>query len=167
MSDETNKTTDVNDIKERLRVEIPVEQESSAQDGAKSESKSDVVEELSNLGREFAATLGSLWNSEERQQWEKEVKKGVQTFVNEVDKVVREVRQGEASQKLRQEADNLGEQLKADDIAHKAKEGMVQGLRWLSEEMNNLAEQFAHKESAAQTKPAEPKEDVEIKVEDK
>lgn len=167
MSDETNETTDVNDIKERLRVEIPVEEEPSADGGAKPENKNDVVEELSNLGRQFAATLGSLWNSQERQQWEKEVKKGVQTFVNEVDKVVREVRQGEASQKLRQEADNLGEQLKTDDIAHKAKEGMVQGLRWLSEEMNNLAEQFAHKESPAETKSAEPEPEVEIKVEDK
>ena len=164
MSDETNKTTDVNEIKERLKVDIPVEEEPSA---GKEENKNDVVEELSNLGRQFASTLSSLWNSQERQQWEKEVKKGVQSFVGEVDKVVREVRQGDATQKLRQEADNLGEQIKVDDMAHKAKESMVQGLRWLSEEMNNLAEQFAHKESPAEKKSAEPEPEVEIKVEDK
>lgn len=61
--------------------------------------KLDIGAEFQKLGRQLAETLQSAWDSEERKRVEKEVREGVHTFVNEVDKVIREVKTSETTEK--------------------------------------------------------------------
>lgn len=139
-----NEVPDVNEIKARLAEEIPVEEEEMA--GASKQSTAgediDVSAELRNLGRQLAETFKTAWASEERKKVESEIRQGVKTFVDEMDKAIREVRQSPAAQKMREEAADIKTRAETGELGQKAKANMAQGLRWLSEELEKLANQF-------------------------
>lgn len=138
----------VEEIKERLKVEIPIEEEDVA-DSKADDGDVDVVAELSNLGRQVAETLRSAWDSEERQKLEGEVRQGVQSFVDEMDKVIRDVRGGNfGKEKIKADMDGMREQVNSGDFGRKMRTGIVQGLRWLSDEIGTLADQFTAPEKS-------------------
>ncbi len=142
MSDE--QVPSVEEIKERLKVEIPVEEESVKADTT----RRDFTGELKDLGRQFADTVQSAWNSEERVRVENEVRDGVKSFVNEVDKALREAKESQAAAKVKEEAAGIKTKLETGQMGRKTREGLVQGLQWLSEELGKLAEQFAPPEKS-------------------
>ena len=145
MSEE--QTPDIEEIKERI--DIPFEEESI--EDLKAEEKAggpDVVEEFKKLGRHFAETFESIWNSEERVRVENEIREGVHSFADEVDKVMREARSSATAEKLQGEAAEMKARAESSDYGMMARDTVVQGLGWLSVEFGNLAEQFAAPEKA-------------------
>lgn len=148
MSDE--QIPSVEEIKERLKIEIPVEEEAT-----KGENQSDVAAELKNLGRQFAEALQSAWRSEERMRAETEIRKGMKSFVDEVDKVIREAKTSPAAARVKEEAVQVKERVETGEIGRKTRAGIVEGLQWLSEELGNLADQFTLPEKT----PEEPGEE--------
>ena len=141
----------VEEIKERLKVEIPVEEEA-----AKAETRRDFGEELKNLGKQFADTVQTAWNSEERRQVEGEIRAGVKSFVDEVDKAIKEAKESQAAAKVKEEATEFKTKVETGDFGKKAREGLVQGLQWLSEELGKLADQFTPTEKSPEdTTPTE------------
>ncbi len=134
----------VEEIKERLKIEVPVEDEAAKVESA----ARNVVEELKGLGKQFAETVQTAWHSEERQKVEGEIRQGVNLFVEEVEKAIRQLRESEVAAKLKEEATEVKTKVETSDLGRKAREGLVQGLRWLSEELGKLAEQFAPAEGA-------------------
>jgi hypothetical protein len=146
MNDET---PDVDELKnqEKLASERIVIEEDEVQ----GKPGIDIAAEFQKLGRQFAETLQSAWDSEERKRVEKEVREGMKSFVNEVDQVIREVKTSETTHKIKGEAEELKTRVESTDIGQRARVGIVQGLRWLSEELGQLANQFTPPE-----KPAEP-----------
>jgi len=148
MGDE--QTPSVEELKSRLKGEIPVEEEV-----AKARPQGDVAAEMKRLGRQFAETLQTAWNSEERQRLEGEVRQGIKSFAGEVDKVIREARQSQAADKVKEEATHLKEKVEAAELGRKARVGVVQGLQWLSAELGRLAEQFTPPAESAEDEAAE------------
>jgi len=142
-------TPSVEELKERLKVEIPVEEEP-----VKEKVGQDVVAELKNLGRQFAETLQTAWNSEERVRIESEVREGMQSFVKEVDRVFQEAKDSPAAERIRTEATDVKSRVESSDFGEKARKGVAQGLHWMSEELGKLATKF--------TPPEKPVEDVEV-----
>ena len=144
MSDDQN----INQFKEqeRLKIEIPVEEEASA--GGK-QAEPDLIAEMKNLGRQFADALRTAWNSQERQKIETEVREGLDVFVSELEKGFKELRDGQAAQKAKQEVSQVKEKVEGAELGRKAKVAMADGLRWLSEEFENLASQFTPTDKTA------------------
>lgn len=141
----------MSDEKEPMKIDIPVEEDeqpakATSDAAGDAADQVDVVDELRNIGRQLAETLQTAWNSAERQKFESEVREGVRSFGDEVDKAIRQIRSGGAGQKLREEAAELREQVDTGELQRRAREGMTQGLRWLGEELSKLAEQFTPKE---------------------
>lgn len=143
MSDEKEMPS-VDEIKDRLKVEISVEEEEPA---ASSSGSASVVDELSKLGKNFAESVRGARSREDIQRFESELREGFQSFVGEVENVVREVREGTTGQKIKEEVSGLRETVKSDDVGANVKGGVVKGLRWLSEEMGKLADQFGGNQS--------------------
>ena len=139
------------EIKERLKIEIPVEEEVTKADAQ----TVDVAEELKGLGRQFAETIRTAWNSEERQKLEGEVREGVRSFADEIDKVIREARDSQAASRIKQEAEQVATKVETSDVGRKARSGVVQGLHWLSEELGRLAEKFTPTESTEASEESE------------
>ncbi|MCO5184268.1 MAG: hypothetical protein M9928_22285 [Anaerolineae bacterium] len=126
---------------ERLKIEIPVEEYDEAGKGNAGDGE-DVVRQLRDLGRQMGETLRLAWESEEVKKVEKEVREGVHMFAAELDKVVREVREGDAGQRIRAEADEFKEQVQTGDFGRKVAGGLSQALGWLSAELDKLSAQM-------------------------
>lgn len=152
MSDE--QVPSVEEIKERLKVEIPVEEEETV----KAETTRNFGDELKNLGKQFADTVQSAWNSEERHRVETEIRTGVKSFVSEVDKAIKEAKESDTAAKFKEEAVEVKTKIESSDFGQKTRDGLVQGLQWLSEELGKLAEQFAPEEKTADAAPVEESE---------
>jgi hypothetical protein len=112
----------------------------------------DFAAEFQKIGRQLAETLQAAWDSEERKRVEQEVREGVQTLVNEVDQVIREVKSSDKTAKVKEEAEELKSRVETSEVGTRARTGVVQGLRWLSETLADLANQFtpAEKEPEAE-----------------
>lgn len=139
MSDET---PSVEEIKDRLKIEV---EEDPVKPAAP---QTDIAAELKNLGRQFAETLQTAWNSEERQRIEGEVRDGVKSFVNEVDRVFQNANDTAAAKRLQDEAATVKTKVETSELGTRARSNFVQGLRWMSEELNKLAEKFTTAERA-------------------
>jgi hypothetical protein len=142
MTDEFSTEEDI--LKIKMGEDIPVEEEPafSKEDAEKSE----LVSDLSNLGRQLGETISAAWNSEERQRFEREVKEGVHSFATEVDKAFKEVKVGPAAQKAKEEASGFKSKVKEAELGQKTQSSIAKGLHWMSIELDNLAEQFGQKE---------------------
>lgn len=126
---------------ERLKVEVPVEEEVMRVETSET-GPVDVTAELRKLGRQMADTLQSAWNSEERQRFEKEVREGMRSFADEIDKAIQEVRTSETTAKVKTEATQMADKVQASDVGQKARVGLAKSLQWLSEELGSLATKF-------------------------
>jgi hypothetical protein len=137
MSDDT--MPNVEEIKERLKIE---EEDLNEEPAAKAETVN-ISDQLQNLGKQVADTLRSAWESDQRQKVEAEVRDGMKSFANEIDKVLHQVRDGAAAQKIKEEAADVKAKVEASDLPNKARSSVVSGLKWLSVELGKLADQFA------------------------
>lgn len=144
MNDE--QTQDMDDVKIRLsKEEISVEDETVY----KSEEEApDVVDELRNLGRQFGETMRAAWNSEERREFEREIREGVQTFAHEVDKAIKDVAASEPAQKAKSEATEFKEKAESGDLGVKTRSSLAKGLRWFSDELSKVADTFTAPEKS-------------------
>ena len=144
-----DKIPNVEEIKERLKIE----EEDLADEPQKTERVEvvDITGELQNLGKQVAETLKSAWQSEERQKVENQVKEGVQSFANEIDKAMNEFREGQVGQKFKSEVSEVKSKVETSEVGGKTTAGIAQGLRWLSVELAKLADQFTSTEKDPNT----------------
>ncbi len=141
----------ISDLKdeERLKIDIPIEEE--APGAAKAGHTTDLVEEFKRLGRQFGDTVQAAFNSEEARRMETELRAGMRSFADEVERAFREAKDSPAATRMKDEATGMKERVESGDMARKAQEGVVSGLRWLSVELERLANQF----TPAQQPPSE------------
>ena len=148
MSEEN--TPDIEEVKAKIEITVEEEDVDQLKAGEKKSQEPDLVAEFQTLGRTFAEAFESAWNSEERKRVEEEVRAGVQTFADEVDKVIREAKKSRAGERMTKEAEEMAKQVESSEIGRRALEGIAQGLSWMSIEMGKLAEQFKPEEKAAE-----------------
>ncbi|MFW6097912.1 MAG: hypothetical protein ACOC9Z_07540 [Chloroflexota bacterium] len=149
----------IEELKEQERIEISVEEE-EVEKGAP---ESDVSDALRDLGRQFAETIQAAWNSQERKEFEQEVREGVRRFGDEVNKVFTEAKESPTVKKAKDEAQEVRTRVESGEVTRKARGGLVEGLQWLSQELARLAEQFSppekEPESVAPDMTPEPDEE--------
>ena len=143
------------DVEIKLGDEIPFEDESTykAEQG-----QTDVVDELRNLGQQFGETIRAAWYSEERRQFESEMREGVQTFTGEVGKAIDEILASDPAQKAKSEAADFKNKAESGDLAQKTRSSLSQGLKRFSEELAKMADSFTPSEKeppAEEEGPAE------------
>ncbi len=129
----------IEELKEQERIEISVEEE-EVEKGAP---EADVSDALRDLGRQFAETIQAAWNSQERKEFEQEVREGVRRFGDEVNKVFTEAKESPTVKKAKEEAEEVRTRVESGEVTRKARGGLVEGLQWLSQELARLAEQFS------------------------
>lgn len=151
MSDE--KIT-IDDLKDEERIKIDVD------DVAPSKmSEQDVVAEFQKIGRQFAKTLEDVFTSDEAKRIETEVRAGVKSFANEVERFVREAGDSQTAKRLQDDVGNLGKRVESSDLTRQAQVSLSQGLRWLSVELDQMAGRFS---VPAEKSPGDVVEDVSI-----
>jgi soluble cytochrome b562 len=148
----------IEDLKaqEKENVErIVIEEDDLDTDGTRS--GHDITAELQKLGHQLGETLQSAWESEERKRMEKEVREGMQSFVAEIDKVLQGVKVVDKTGKLKEDALGAKTKVEESELGQKARIGIVEGLHWLSQGLNELAIKFTPPEKPADA-PGEEEE---------
>lgn len=144
----------IDDLKEEEHIKIEIEEE-TPHDRGKQSAPGEVSDALRDLGRQFAETIQSAWNSQERKEFEKEVREGVNRFGEEVNKVFNEARQSPTAKKVKEEASEVRTRVESGEVTRKARSGLVEGLQWLSQELARLAEQFSPPEKGPEDQGSE------------
>jgi hypothetical protein len=85
----------------------------------------DVIAELKRLGRQLGETLDAAWGSAERKRAEEELKAGARAFAEEFERALGRARGARPA-----------------EVTSKARRTMVDGLRWMSSELEGLADRF-------------------------
>jgi len=154
MSEEQKPSVDELKADEKEKVErIVIEEEDlDSNDGKQGH---DVTAEFTQLGHQLGETLQSAWESDERKRIEKEVREGVQSFVAEIDKVLQDVRTSDSTAKLREDAAGAKVKVDESELGQKARDGIVEGLRWLSEGLNELAVKFTPPDEPVEKSPSD------------
>lgn len=137
----------IEELKAQERIEIPVEDE-EPQAAGKTGGEPEVSDALRDLGRQFAETIQAAWNSQERKQFEQEVREGVRRFGDEVNRVFTEAKESPTAKKVKVEAEEVRTKVESGEVTHKVRSGLVEGLQWLSQELARLAEQFSPPEKS-------------------
>ena len=90
----------------------------------------EVIAELKRLGRQLGETLNTAWKSAERKKAEEELRAGARAFADEF-----------------QRAFSRARSPRPGDVSDRARSSVVDGLRWLSSELETLADRFTPAES--------------------
>lgn len=85
----------------------------------------DLVAEFKQLGRQMGEVLDAAWGSAERKKVEKELRAGARAFADEFGRALGRARTARPG-----------------EIASKARKSTVDGLRWMSAELEDLANRF-------------------------
>ena len=141
MQDDMDRSIDDLKAEEQASIEIPVEEDTVG--AAQKTEPAEITAALRDFGRQFAHTIEAAWNSQERREFEDEVRDGLDQFSAEVRKAFREIKESGAAQKVREEAGEAKERVERADLAQKARSGLVEGLEKLSQELGKLADQFS------------------------
>ena len=94
--------------------------------------EADIIAELKRLGKQFGETVDAAWRSAERRRAQEELRAGARAFVDECEQAL-----------------NRAGRARPADVTSKARRSAVDALRWLSAELESLAERFTPTETGA------------------
>lgn len=124
-------------MKEKEPIKIEIEDVMDAEEEAKSTAdKINIEDELKNLGKQFADTIKTAWNSEEIKKVEVQVREGIKKFSEEVGNAFSDAKDSKAGQKVGDTVNKVD----TSEAAQSMKKGLAQGLRWLSQELGKLSD---------------------------
>lgn len=126
----------------------------------KAQSTQELMDDLNRLGMKFAEVVQTAWESDERKRLEKDVKAGVVSLVNGLERGLRKVSESEPAKeflnKAEDAAETLGERIRTSPTSHEMAGNLAKGLRILAEQIDKLAEELQRK-SASSAPSATPK----------
>jgi hypothetical protein len=134
------------------------DQSNKANEGGTNDSgnKSDVANELQELGQRLAATARTLWQSEQRQDLQKDVSDGLRMLRDQLSGAIDTVR---ANPKVQTLKDQVGEKVEAgrnSDAFEEVRAGLSTGLRTLNEQLQRFTERMERQDAAAAGAPPVP-----------
>ncbi|HET6362329.1 MAG TPA: hypothetical protein VFH11_09730 [Gemmatimonadota bacterium] len=94
----------------------------------------DVIAELKRLGKQMGETLDAAWKSAERKRAQEELRAGARAFVDECERAL-----------------NRAGTTRPADVASKARRSAVEALRWMSVELESLADRFTPADNESDT----------------
>lgn len=102
----------------------------------------DIAAELGEVGRKLRETISTAWNSEERENIQKEVQEGLRRFSAELEGAIETVRTSDPGQKVETGVKHFREDVKSGKVSDDIRGGIVTGLRAISGALDKLAENF-------------------------
>ncbi len=108
-----------------------------------------VADELNELGKKLVTALKAAWESPERKQLEREISTGVQSISQEIDRGLEQVRSSIKTGEVRQQVERAAEQARPGDVLEEFRTGLVQGLRELNTQLDNVIQSLQNRPPAS------------------
>lgn len=124
--------------------------------------REDLTKQFQELGQRLVATTRAAWQSEQRQDLQREITDGLRSVRDQLSEAVGNVRSSpraqEAAETVKEQAAKAGETVRANEVFDDLRVGLASGLRELNEQLRRLAERLEKRTEAtdaAETAPAE------------
>ena len=111
--------------------------------------KVDVAGELQELGQRLATTARVLWQSEQRQDLQREVADGLQRLREQLVGAAETVKTNPQVQSLKGQIDQKVETGRTSDILDEVRSGLSTGLQALNEQLRRFAERLEQRDPSA------------------
>ena len=121
-------------------------------DAAQPTATSSIINELSNLGKKMGTTVQSALNSPEFKDFEREVRDGFNTAVNEMNDAISKARSTDVAKDVSGQAGKVVDNMRSSKLTQDMRDGFLKGLKALNRELDNAIERFDTKAEA----PAPP-----------
>lgn len=106
----------------------------------------ELVNELGNLATQVSNLAQAAWRSEQRQQIQAEVKRGLHSVATNLEEGFQRVSQSEQTKqsvnKARDTAESMGERVRESQTGQELADGLLRGLRSISHQLNKLADEL-------------------------
>ncbi|HID33797.1 MAG TPA: hypothetical protein EYP25_04390 [Anaerolineae bacterium] len=111
------------------------------------------AEELTRLGRNFSELIREALQSPQLQEARRELATGAQAVIEEVNEVIVKARESQVTQEVAQRAAATVEEIKTAPVTETIKSGLLNALRSVNEELNEI---IARMEENAQAQVKDP-----------
>jgi hypothetical protein len=118
--------------------------------GATGDRKTEVANELQELGQRLAATARALWQSEQRQELQQEVTDGLRLLRDQLSGAVDTVRSNPKVQSLKDQVEHKVEAGRTSDTFEDVRAGLTGGLRTLNEQLQRFTERLEQRDKPAE-----------------
>lgn len=112
----------------------------------------DLLTEVMRLSNSFIEVVKVAWNSDQRRQLESDLKSGLNSLVNNLEAGFKEVSKSEQTKEMLNKAEDVvgtvAEKVRQNKVAQEIGAGLVQGLRSLSEQIDQLATELQSKNAS-------------------
>ena len=121
-----------------------------ADGAATGDRKTEVANELQELGQRLAATARALWQSEQRQELQQEVTDGLRLLRDQLSGAVDTVRSNPKVQTLKEQVGQKVETGRTSDTFEDVRAGLTGGLRTLNEQLQRFTERLEQRDKPAE-----------------
>jgi len=115
-----------------------------------------LVEELNRLGSKFAEVVQVAWESEQRKKIEHDLKTGISSLATTLEEGLKKVSESpqtkEFFDKAEDVAETVAERVQKSQFAQDVADGLVKGLRSLTEQVDKLASELQSQKQASAAK---------------
>jgi DNA-binding transcriptional regulator GbsR (MarR family) len=115
--------------------------------------KMDVAEEFRMLGKNLQDALQTAWESEERKSLTRDILSGLEGLSNAVEEAAHELAESDVGQQVREEVNDLAEQVRKGEIADRLREDFIRALRKVNTELENITNRWTTPEEDAVEPP--------------
>ena len=122
-------------MKEQEPIKIEIE-DVTAEETKSTGSNMNIEEELRKFGQQLADTIQSALNSEEVKKVQADMQAGMKKFADEMGNAFNNAKESSTGQKVSEKVHEID----SSEVAQSFKNGVSQGLRWLSQELGKLSD---------------------------
>ncbi len=98
----------------------------------------DISSEFERLGQNLKAAARTAWESEESRKLQSEIKSGMAALEAGLKQAAQEVRAGETGQRLKAEAEDLGQRVKSGQVESQLRQDLLAALRAINAELQKM-----------------------------
>ena len=109
------------------------------------EAGKELIDELTRLGQKFVEVVEVAWNSEQRKQIEDDLRTGLVSVANTLEDGFKRVGSSKEAKEAVNAAEDVADKVRSSKMAAELSDALAEGLRALSEQMDNLSKEMQEK----------------------
>jgi ElaB/YqjD/DUF883 family membrane-anchored ribosome-binding protein len=101
-------------------------------------STSDLTEEFRRLGENLQGAIQAAWESEDRKNLTNEIRDGLVSATEAVEKAAKDITESPAAKKVRNDVDDFTERVRSGEITDQFRQDIMKALKKINEELEDV-----------------------------
>ena len=102
----------------------------------------DLAAEFAELGRAMRNALNSAWNSEERQQFQGEIRSGLNRVADEMESAAKNIRESDVGQQVEDRAKQVRDDVQSGKVTEDVRKAVADTLKATRDAIDRMADSF-------------------------